>query len=239
MIKRALLIFGLLAFVAEANDIQPASMENMISGREGLVDLVCPLPDSSDRFVSQAFAVELTDAHGFEILVATRHGAGGLQAIDNAQCWIRGPRGENYAIADVRYSRSNATEDHDWLVLRTSESFGTNMQRLTLARLQVSVDHLPGITLVRQNHPATVCQVLSQTEIIHNDGSLFAHDCRTRPGLSGSPIMIANDGSGVVIGFHIGRVTEYSGGGQEQYGLARWIDAEIEHAIMDLAAPAN
>ena len=75
---RAFLILGLMAFPAWANDIQPASMESLVSGRNGLVDLICPLADSTDRFVSQAFAVDIPEARDFEVLVATRHGVGGL-----------------------------------------------------------------------------------------------------------------------------------------------------------------
>ena len=236
---RAFLILGLTAFPAWANDIQPASMESLVSGRNGLVDLICPLADSTDRFVSQAFAVDIPEARDFEVLVATRHGVGGLQALDNAVCWVRGPDGEAFAISDVRYSRSNATDDHDWLAIRTVRPFQPDMERLTLASVQVPLSDLPDISLVRQSRMSTPCHVLADTEIFHNDGSLFAHDCRTRPGLSGSPIMINRDGSDVVIGFHLGRVTHYSAGTQRQYGLARWIDGEIEHAIMDLASQAN
>jgi len=238
MICRTLLILALSAIPAWANDIQPASMDSLVSGRDGLVDLVCPLPESTDRFVSQAFAVDVSEARDFEVLVATRHGVGGLQALDNATCWIRGSNGESYAISDIRYSRSNATDDHDWLVIRTDQAFERGMERLTLARLAVSPADLPDIALVRQSQLPASCHVLARTEIFHNDGSLFAHDCRTRPGLSGSPIMIARDGRNVVIGFHLGRVTQYSAGTQQQYGLARWIDAEIEQAVMDLASSA-
>ncbi|WP_109259689.1 trypsin-like serine peptidase [Hyphobacterium indicum] len=239
MIIRALVILGFVTFPVGANDIQPAAMESPVPGRDGLVDLVCPLPGSSDRFVSQAFVVEFPQAQNFEVLVATRHGAGGLQALDNAACWIRGPSGETYSISDSRYSRSNATDDHDWLVIRTEQEFEPEVARLTLARVQVPLVDLPDIALVRQSRIPTACHVLAQTEIFHNDGSLFAHDCRTRPGLSGSPIMIAHDGVNVVVGFHLGRVTQYSAGTSQQYGLARLIDAEIEQAIMDLASQAN
>jgi len=239
MILRSLLIVAFMAGSAGANDVQPASHVDIEIGRDGLASLICPIPNSTDRFVSRAFAVQQSEPGAFELLIATRHAVGDFQSIGSLDCWVRGPEGRHYDIEQIHYSDSIPDVDHDWLVIRTSRPFPRNAVRLRVASTHIASRDLPEIALIQQNRNAPNCNILAETDIFYSDGALFAHDCHTRPGLSGSPIMVASDGNSVVIGFHIGRLMEYSGGSREQYGLARWIDAEIEHAIMDLASTAN
>jgi hypothetical protein len=151
---------------------------------------------------------------------------------------VRAPGGRYLPVAAFRNAGLYRDEGDDWIAIRTPSRLPEAVRRLPLARFRGEPGSLPHISVLARL-PRLGCSVLANTELRLGDGRLFAHDCATRPGLSGAPVVIAHDGQIAVIGFHVGLLMTAGGTDTERHGVGRWIDAAIERAVVDLMATAD
>lgn len=232
----ALLVFSLTAAHAAASDVRPASTVD-IDSAPGTLAIICPTGIEGERFVSRGFAIAGQSSARFDIVLAARHGSGDVRDGDFSDCQVRAAGGEYVEISASRQSAVYRDEGDDWIILRTAGPLPSSILRYGLARARSGADDLPDVAVLSSGLGAD-CHV--RDEDVHSgQGRLFAHDCDTRPGISGSPIVVLLDGELTAIGIHIGRRLEFSAGEQQVLGVGRWIDTAIEQAVMDLAYAAD
>ena len=226
------------AACAAASDVRPVGDLIGLDEASGTVAIICPTGNEGERFVSRGFAIGPNSSAPYDIVLAARHAAGNAATGALSACQVRAPGGEYVGIAEMRRAGAYLDEGDDWLVLRTAERLPESAVRFGLARAgPADINHLPGIVILSSRQGAQ-CDIRPDNVRL-GEGRLFAHDCNTRPGHSGSPILISLNGEPTVIGVHIGRLMEFSTSEQFVLGVGRWIDASIEQAVMDLAQSAD
>lgn len=231
------LLWMLGVAIAAASDVQPVNSVAGSGPGQGLVAIICPTGTQGERFVSRGFAIARHPSAPFDIVLAARHAGGSAQDSDFTHCQIRAGGGEYRAIAATRQTAEYHDEGDDWVILRTAEPLPETVTRFGLARARAAAGQLPDIAILA-SRIGQACEIRNES-VRSGQGALFAHDCDTRPGQSGSPIIISLNGQPTVIGIHVGQLLEFSAGQQRAMGVGRWIDASIEQAVMDLAHIAD
>lgn len=223
---------------ARASDVQAVRAFSENDRRFGTVAIICPTEDQGVRMVSRGFAVRLGAVDHYDVVVASRHASGPAADSDITACSVRAPGGSYSPIADYRRAGVYHDEGDDWVVIRTATRLPAEVRRLPLVRLKRGSSLASHIAILA-NRPRTGCAVLIGHQVTLGRGRLFAHDCTTRPGLSGAPVVIAHNGQNAVIGFHVGQLMTAGGAESGSRGVGRWIDAVVEAAIVDLMASAD
>ncbi|GJL98248.1 MAG: hypothetical protein DHS20C06_20650 [Hyphobacterium sp.] len=224
---------GLLASLAQASDTRPAAQGDLPDDAAGRVAIVCPA-DAVSRYVSRGIAIQHRGDSRFDIILAARHAAGDTTRPDFTACSVRGSGGILQPVTAARMAPSYAGRSDDWVVLRTRAALPPDLTRIGLAGWTFDDATLPRIALLATN-PRFDCAIQTSQDYSIPTDTLFAHDCPSRPGLSGAPIVVMVDGELTAVGFHLGQLTELDMGGSRRIGIGRRIDAEITHAIVDLS----
>jgi hypothetical protein len=229
----AFCVAGFLLPVAFASDVRPAGEHDLPDDAAGRIAVICPA-DAVSRYVSRGIAIDHGGDTRFDLILAARHAAGDIARPDFTACSVRGTGGVLQPVIAARMAPEYSGQSDDWVVLRTQAALPSELPRIGLASWETDVAAMPGIALLATN-PRFDCAIQTPQNFSIRMDTLFAHDCPSRPGLSGAPIVVMRDGELTAIGFHIGQMTELDRGGSRRIGIGRRIDAEITQAIVDLS----
>jgi len=218
---------------AFASDVRPAGERDLPEEAAGRVAVICPA-DAISRYISRGIAIDHGGDTRFDLILAARHAAGDVASPDFTACSVRGTGGVLQPVIAARMAPVYGGQSDDWVVLRTRAALPDELIRIGLASWETGVAVMPAIALLATN-PRFDCAIQTSQDFTTRTEALFAHDCPSRPGLSGAPIVIMVEGELTAIGFHIGQLTELDGGGSRRIGIGRRIDAEITQAIVDLS----
>ncbi|MHA6289356.1 trypsin-like serine peptidase [Maricaulis sp. CAU 1757] len=200
--------------------------------RQGVLQLICHDPVAGATYLSRAVVLDLGRGHGApEVLLAARHGVFGQAG--PRDCHVRGVDPEAGQIRRVMSAPADATDigefDHDWALLETQGGFPASQQRLQAAVVQGQ--EFGAVSLVQHGPMRPPCQIqLAPAHYRHPD--LMIHDCLTRPGMSGSPMVAEIDGVAMVVGLHVGQYVVLEDGSRQ--GVARRISGELIAYLEDL-----
>lgn len=201
--------------------------------RESVVQLLCQDEQSGRHYLSRAVVL---DAHPdgqrqFDILLATRHGVQGETG--TRTCHVRGVPDRVGEIVDVRTGTpsgdSNPHFNADWSILRTRRRLPDDIPRLRVLAAD-GIDQGEVSLLVRPVDRAP-CDV-RQSPPAFSDPGLLIHGCRSRQGLSGTPLVVQINGEPFVVAVHVGRVLPF-GEIQDTYGIARRLNGEFLNTLAE------
>lgn len=229
----AVSLTGLLAPLAPASDTRPAGQGDLPDDAAGRVAVICPA-DAISRYISRGIAIQHGETDRFDLVLAARHAAGEAAHPDFTTCQVRGTGGALQPVIAARMAPAYTGQSDDWVVLRTRAALPRDLTRIGLADWGFDAALMPQIALLA-TYPRFDCTIQALQDLTLPEDALFAHDCPSRPGLSGAPIVVMADGELTAIGFHLGQLTELNMDGSRRIGIGRRIDAEITHAIMDLS----
>jgi hypothetical protein len=198
--------------------------------REGVVQLLCENMTTGRIYLSRAIALELPGVgEDFDILLAARHGV--IDQDGERGCWVRGSDREQAGITRIVTSAPKSTEpndfNHDWAILRTAGRLPASTPRV---RAAVYSGHDSGeLSLLVRAVEYAPCAITTAPSSI-DDPNLIFHDCPSRPGLSGSPMLSLIDGEPYVVGVHLGRYLMLGQQGAD-YSVARRLSGEFLVAL--------
>ena len=192
----------------------------------GVVRLSCVRAGEGGRHVSRAVILDAPGGRGdFDVLLASRHAVADAQGLRD--CQVEG-RGEAGAIVRIHAPLNPAGEfNEDWAVLVTSGPLGESAARLRAAAPPAGLEG--EVSLVVQASEERACRLGPGPREVEADHLLF-HDCDTRPGLSGSPIVSRIGGEAYVIGLHLGWVQVWRDDAP-RYGVARRLTPDLGEAL--------
>ena len=195
--------------------------------RESVVQLLCHDAQEDRYYLSRAVVLDARSGArpGFDILLAARHA---LQGADGPRdCQVRGVPETTGEIVDVRTGRlpddTASGFVSDWAILRTRRRLPEMTPRLRVLAAG-DVDHGELSLLVRPVDRAP-CHV-RQSPVAFADPGLLIHECRSRQGLSGTPLVAQIDGEPFVVAVHVGHTVPL-GTNTESYGIARRLNGEF------------
>ena len=241
----AMLVCGMLSNEiagAEALFTVPLAPDG-VGVERGLAQLVCA--DADGAHYSRGAILEVGTAAAGEVILVAAHGlpANGEQV--RRDCRITGPGDRAYDIKAAWWSAGRSDDkEHDWAVLLTARRINGTVRRLRAEELppMLLAEEAPlRLLLYRREAEEHDChfQAASAGVDTVDEGAIFAHSCRSWPGLSGSPILVAADGEPIVIGLHVGWRFTLAPQGLVISGVGRAIDEEVAGAIAAAAARAN
>lgn len=156
-------------------------------------------------------------------------------------CFVIGERGRLYPVAHVWLGdRSRAS---DWAVLATEQRLrGNDVVRLRLepdaATLRRAMQERTEVTLLHGAGEAR-CEIRTTKWLTRPElaAALYAHSCRSWPGLSGSPMVLTAGGAPTLVGFHMGELVMESESGEPEplQSLGRGVDDALRAALTDAA----
>jgi hypothetical protein len=203
--------------------------------RNGVVQLVCQDEASGQRYLSRAAVLSLPgfEAH-YDILLATRHAV--MDGNVERNCHIRGERLQVGQITRIDTSVLTAEEagdfNLDWAIIRTHGRLSPRIPRLRAIAFD---GEAPGqVSLLRASVETDPCTV-NRGPGPRDEPALIFHDCFSRPGLSGSPLLVELDGEAFVIGIHIGEYIMLDPPARH-YGVARRLNDAFLQALIDFIA---
>ena len=197
----------------------------------GLVRLHCRGDAPGQLFSSRAVLLRTEARSGRgDIFLASRHAV--VKRGEVQTCWVAGEpvyRGEIVRI--VVSSRENPDNElfiHDWALLESARRISRHDEGLRAAVLR-GREALSSVSLLNPLRTDDACNLVDEPLIAHHP-ALIGYDCPTRPGQSGTPILVEYEGTPHVIGLHVGRVSEL-GVDRDWVSVARLIDADVQAAL--------
>ena len=210
----------------------------------GIARLMCRGEASNQWHRSRVFVVDtgVVSPHR-ELLLAAAHGLPRDPARVAQDCEVYGVHGRPARVVEVRRHRGAMSASDDWAILMTHAPLEGDVGRLRVAALapevlvELSQAGAPIKMLLYSDRTGLGdCALLGAPWIRAQelDRGLFAHSCRSQPGLSGSPIVAGMNGEPVAIGLNIGyRMRPSQVAGPLFYGIGRAFDEEIAAAIRE------
>jgi hypothetical protein len=231
----SMLILALIATPAFGSDeigVHALDEDAYRHSRDGVVQLVCTNEVTGQRYLSRAVVLQLPGfLADYDVLLAARHGV--MDRDIERDCQIRGERVEIGAITRISTSTPAANEigdfSHDWAIIRTRGRLAG-----PVTRLRAAVYDGPDqgqISMLRTAIAGEPCEITAAPDRIVQPTLIF-HDCFSRPGLSGSPLLVQIDGEPFVIGLQLGEYIMLNESGQE-YSVGRRIGDEFLQALVD------
>lgn len=233
------LLVGLCALAgpASASDVvSPAALDEQTydMAGEGVIQLLCESQDGR-LFLSRAIVLDTPAEAGREILITARHAV--YDEAGRRSCSVRGAEPEVADIAEILSSSPEANErgdfNHDWAVLRTTGRLENLQQRVRPALL----DGQGGggeVTLLVRALTYEPCEIIAAPPELE-DPTLIFHTCPSRPGLSGSPMLVQINDQPYVIGVHLGQFVMLDETGL-QYSVARRLSDDFLAALLTALA---
>ncbi|MBI74914.1 MAG: hypothetical protein CMH94_04860 [Oceanicaulis sp.] len=229
---------------AEASDIvsfHALDEQTYDISRESVVQLLCHEEQSGRYYLSRAVVLDARPGARpqFDILLATRHALQGRNG--PRTCHVRGVPEWVGEIVDVR-TGTPSEDSHpqfsaDWAILRTRRRLPDETPRLRVLAAE-GIDQGEVSLLVRPVDRAP-CDV-RQSPPAFSDPGLLIHGCRSRQGLSGTPLVVQIDGEPFVVAVHVGHTIPF-GETQDSYGIARRLNGEflttLAEYLHELAIP--
>jgi len=197
---------------AQATDSFPVPRQLAEDASASVVDVVCRvgLTNRGSRSRGVLVAGGSHDRRS-EVIITTGHGVRYYNSADPRQCWILDASGERHDIISVIRPEGMNSSFDDWAIILTEDDFAHPEWRLPIAwgaADQITPRH---VALLGRDHLSTDC-TLTQSDRLMDGGELVRlHDCGSRHGLSGAPILTLENGRLSVIGVNAGRVTGFNG----------------------------
>jgi hypothetical protein len=237
MIKPALLsisvflMSGGLAFASDEVELSALEGAAYSEASEGVVQLLCQSRVDGGYFLSRAIVLDLgqTD-RPYEVLLTARHAV--MDSAGSRDCHVRGQDEDDGHVTAI--ISSNAAENlvndfnHDWAVLRTGDRFHSSFPRVRAASFNRGNQGQLSMLVKAVDYDA--CQITAAPEQMEDDRLIF-HDCNSRPGLSGSPMMAMLDGRSYVVGVHLGHFVMLNENWRH-YSVARRLSDDFLEALL-------
>jgi hypothetical protein len=198
--------------------------------RDGVVQLLCTNPGDGRLFLSRAIALDLPGVSGdFDVLLAARHAVTNRGA--ERDCAVRGVDPLQGAVGRIMTSTPELGErgdfEQDWAILRTVGRLPEGTPRIPAA---VYYGEESGeVSLLVRAVEYDPCTITVPPANLANVSLLF-HDCRSRPGLSGSPLLTMIDGEPHVVAVHVGEYLMLDET-DARYSVARRLSGEFLIAL--------
>ncbi|WP_421787731.1 hypothetical protein [Hyphobacterium sp.] len=212
MFRYGLIVWGLFASVAIAADSGPVPRDIAEEASSSVVDVICRVGNtnrgSRSRGVILAGGSEIRRA---EVIITTGHGVRYYNSSQPRQCWIVDADGVSHDIISVIRPQGMNSSFDDWAIILTEDDFAHPEWRLPIAWSAASQSAPRSVALLGRNHLATGCTLRQSDRISDGGERVRIHDCGSRHGLSGAPLLTLENGKLSVIGVNVGRVTGFDG----------------------------
>lgn len=198
--------------------------------QDGVALLSCYSPEREAPRSSRAVLLDIPghERAGFDVLLASRHGV--MDEDQPRSCQIRGLEEDEGAIARIIAPPDRHEVDFvdDWAVLVTERRLPRDLPRLRAAGfVQPPRGEIAIVARAAEHHP---CQLTEGPDRLAHEALLF-HDCPSRAGLSGTPLVGEIDGEPFVIGVHLGRARLLPANDQS-WSVARRLNGEFSDALI-------
>lgn len=216
----------------------------------GIVRILCSVPREHHRRLTRGIVIDLGDSTPrHEVVLAPAHGLPADPERVEEDCRISNANGGSVKIARLWLSTGRDTAGarekrmaHDWAVLLTASPLPGEVGRLHTAvfapqplETLVEREATVAVMLSRSTADQTGCALLDRLE-----PAVFLHSCRSWPGLSGAPILVAVHGAPVVVGINVAHMMRPPNvTGPLFLGVGVAIGEEIEAAIRTAAERAR
>ena len=232
------LVLGLFPARALASDeigLSALDNETYLNSRTGVVQLLCEDEATGRRYLSRAVVLDLPGLAGrHDILLAARHGV--MDGTVERDCRVRGERLRLGQITRIVTSDPAANQlgdfSQDWAIIRTRGRLPASTSRLRVAAYD-DAGH-GEISMLRAAVLGAPCEITPAPEQIV-EPSLIFHDCPSRPGVSGSPLLVSVDGQPYVIGIQLGQyvmLNEHF----RPYSVGRRLSGQFLQSLIDFIA---
>lgn len=218
--------------LSDAADFAPLDEQNYDLSRESVQQLLCRDRETGILYLSRAVALAYWPESGsHDVLLATRHAVFGPTG--RRDCRIRGVDERVGEIVRVEAGEPDARDPtdftQDWAILRTRRRLPEDVPRVGI--LIGSNEGQGELTLLLRAVERAPCHLPDPPESLR-DPSLIVHDCATRGGLSGSPLVTQIGGAPYVVGLHVGQYLLIDEE-RRDYGIARRLDGDFLAALVD------
>ena len=240
MMKQLLIIVvGLgLSGQAIANDkveFSSLSSDAYSSASQSVVQLLCHNTLNDTYFLSRAVVLDLP-RHDlpFDILLTARHAV--MDNDGTRQCHVRGQGPDGGQVSTIARSFEGAqfSQDfsNDWAVIQTAGRLSDDLVRARAVTYDGAENG--DLSLVLKASELTPCAITQAPEDFDTSTLIF-HDCHTRPGMSGSPMMSMIGDQPYVVGVHVGYLTMMNEDFR-RYGVARRLNGDFLDALVKLTS---
>jgi hypothetical protein len=237
MIKPALLSLCALSMLGgpalASDEVELSALEGAAysEASEGVVQLLCQSAIDDRYFLSRAIVLNLGQSdRPYEVLLTARHAV--MDSGGSRDCQVRGQDEDDGHVTAI--ISSDAAEElvsdfnHDWAVLRTGNRFPASFPRVRAASF--GRGHQGQLSMLVKAVDYDACQITAAPEQMEDDRLIF-HDCNSRPGLSGSPMMAVLNGQSYVVGVHLGRFVMLNENSRH-YSVARRLSDDFLEALI-------
>jgi hypothetical protein len=206
------LIWLVCVAAAAGSDSPPVPRQVAETAAASVVDVICRVGTTNRGSRSRGVLLAGgSDARRAEVIITTGHGVRYYNSAEPRQCWIVDAQGRNHDIISVIRPQGMNSSFEDWAIILTQDDFAHPEWRLPIAWSGSDQSGPRHVALIGRDHLATDCTLIRSDRI--NDGGerVRVHDCGSRHGLSGAPLLTMEDGRLSVIGINAGRVTGFDG----------------------------
>lgn len=206
-------IFLTLGFMVSAMaDSTPVPRNLAETATASVVDVICRFGmtnrGSRSRGVLLAGGGE---ARRSEVIITTGHGVRYYNSSSPRQCWIVDSQGVEHDIISVIRPTGMSSSFEDWAIILTADDFAHPEWRLPVAWSAAEQTSPRHVALVSPDHLSTGCTLRQSDRIVDGGERVRIHNCGSRHGLSGAPLITLENGRPAVVGVNAGRVTGFNG----------------------------
>lgn len=196
----------------------------------GVVQLICVNTTQGGYYLSRAVVLDLAELDlPFDILLTARHAV--VDSDGGRDCYVRHHGPEEGHINAMIHSFEGPQFDtdfmNDWAVLRTETRLPEGTRRVRAAAY--TGEENGQLSLLSRGFVYAPCDVTGPPQEMDNPTLIF-HDCHSRPGMSGSPMVTMIDGIPHVVALHVGQIIML-GDNFRSYSVARRISDEFLDAL--------
>ncbi|WP_394692558.1 hypothetical protein [Hyphobacterium sp.] len=212
MFRIGLCVLFLVTSAAQATDSLPVPRDLAENASASVVDVICRVGVTNRGSRSRGVLVAGgSHERRSEVIITTGHGVRYYNSADPRQCWILDASGQQHDIISVIRPQGMNSSFDDWAIILTEDDFAHPEWRLPIAWMAADQTTPRHVALLGRDHLSTDC-TLTQSDRLMDGGELVRlHDCGSRHGLSGAPILTLEEGRLSVIGVNAGRVTGFDG----------------------------
>jgi hypothetical protein len=221
------------AVAGEAIHFSPLDELTYTDASNGVLQMACSSSSLGEYMLSRAVVLDLPQLDlPFEVLLAARHAV--TDPDGDRDCHIRklGPEeGQIIAMIHSFEGPQYGTDFmNDWAVLRTNTRLPEGTHRIRAAAY--TGEEEGQLSLLSRGSVYAPCAVTGAPRDLA-DPTLIFHDCHSRPGISGSPMMAMIDGTPHVVALHVGEIVMMD---EEfrSYSVARRISDDFLDALASI-----
>lgn len=202
-------VFASGAFASERSTV-PRQMAQQAA--PAIVDVICRIGMTNRGSRSRGVLLaDGTNDRRSEVIITTGHGVRYYDSAEPRQCWIMDAEGQRHDIISVIRPQGMNSSFEDWAIILTEDAFAQPHWRLPIAWSAADDIGPHPVALIGRDHVATDCTLVQSPRIVDGGERVRVHDCGSRHGLSGAPLITLENGVLSVIGVNVGRVTGFNG----------------------------